>query len=1162
MKYDVVFLWKQNDSAIYGRRADMIIKELRQHKKINNIVHFDAPISIGSLNEYKAKAQLSNHNSMIYENTINAYQGNKQIYGVKSYTYIYSRRIQERNDYPTMAFHFDYVKRILDENNIGKKNKVLLWGCPIIKDWEKWLNFLKPDFIVSDIIDDNREYASYEKIKKRLTGEYQAVIGKSDLLLVNSENMYKRILDINPNAKKKLCLVSNGCEGYFGKVFEKPALLKQLIGPVIGMVSTLEKKIDTELLLECVKKHPEWNFIIIGSDHTSEKALKDLNTYDNVRFLGPVPYEEVKNYIANFDVAIMPHRLISLNIPMNPLKLYVYCGLGVKVVTTDIPGIEDLKEIVYTAGSDSEFISLIEHVVNEGSRFSKNEIKIINRHTWENKVKAVFKYISRKSFKAKFRKDRIKIKLFRFPLIRPLHLKWVTLNERIRNNEEEILYLRELLKKAERELKKQINPLSHIDDLRVRVNQLNIKVESFDSRLHISDDKLFAVQPLVSIVITNDNNIKLIRGLLNSIEKNSIYENYEIILVNRFAETNRSIYDDIYSGNKPFKVVICKETNYAEALNYAAGYANGSYIVFFRFALHVSKGWLLRLMEAQLNFGNIGASGGTLVKAEKSADRVYFHGSLRKNGNRGEMLYEIKPYTAVATYQEIMEDHDFNIHGCLTDEGILLSLSKFRKAGGADTCYINGYEGMDLSLELHRRGYQNIVCRSVKIYIENRPDINNEHNFMVFKCKWQSYLDRQILTDKINNLNHFTKSRLLVGIIGHAKDDLAPVGFDDFIFQLKQTDYRIKYIPCSPEGDVNVGIDADILIFSGKDSSNFNLLNTKNGLFKISWAEINSRWPQCSELTIKAFKEWILKQNRHQVIKGTIDILGCMPLNDNKYIWGDYHYALSLKKEFEKRGFTAYIKCYQEWFERSDSEYVLVLRGIFSYYPKAERQKVIFWHISHPQNVNVNEYNASDIVYIASLKEPEAADKLRVPYKVLLQCADVKMAKVVSGEKTDDLIFVGNSKTMVREIVNYSVRTEWELSVYGRYWENILPARHIKSEYLDNDEVGQAYHNAKIVLNDHAEDMLKFGFINNRIFDALMAKSFIISDYMPEITGLFGDCVEMYTSEDEFRHKVDYFMKHPALRDDKAKRGQEIVLREHTFGNRVETIISDMEQIN
>src|SRR5262249_48335530 len=41
--YDLVMFWKQNDSGIYGRRQDMLLKYLERSGRFGTIVHFDYP---------------------------------------------------------------------------------------------------------------------------------------------------------------------------------------------------------------------------------------------------------------------------------------------------------------------------------------------------------------------------------------------------------------------------------------------------------------------------------------------------------------------------------------------------------------------------------------------------------------------------------------------------------------------------------------------------------------------------------------------------------------------------------------------------------------------------------------------------------------------------------------------------------------------------------------------------------------------------------------------------------------------------------------------------------------------------------------------------------------------------------------------------------------
>ena len=89
---------------------------------------------------------------------------------------------------------------------------------------------------------------------------------------------------------------------------------------------------------------------------------------------------------------------------------------------------------------------------------------------------------------------------------------------------------------------------------------------------------------------------------------------------------------------------------------------------------------------------------------------------------------------------------------------------------------------------------------------------------------------------------------------------------------------------------------------------------------------------------------------------------------------------------------------------------------------------------------------------------------------------------------------------------------------------------------MPNDQVGQAYRDAKIVLNDHWDDMKETGIVSNRLFDALAAEAFIISDEMPEIEEIFEGTVVTYKDCKDLKEKVDYYGTSKGSRKTRRKR--------------------------
>ena len=98
------------------------------------------------------------------------------------------------------------------------------------------------------------------------------------------------------------------------------------------------------------------------------------------------------------------------------------------------------------------------------------------------------------------------------------------------------------------------------------------------------------------------------------------------------------------------------------------------------------------------------------------------------------------------------------------------------------------------------------------------------------------------------------------------------------------------------------------------------------------------------------------------------------------------------------------------------------------------------WNISHPESISLTEYELYDYVFIASkLWSNKLKKYLKVPTNHMFQCTNIKRFYPEYNEKyKSELLFVGNSRNEYRKIIKDLLPTEYELSVYGAGWENIL----------------------------------------------------------------------------------------------------------------------------
>lgn len=279
--------------------------------------------------------------------------------------------------------------------------------------------------------------------------------------------------------------------------------------------------------------------------------------------------------------------------------------------------------------------------------------------------------------------------------------------------------------------------------------------------------------------------------------------------------------------------------------------------------------------------------------------------------------------------------------------------------------------------------------------------------------------------------------------------------------------------------------------------------------------------------------------------------------------WGDYFVSKALKKSFEKRGFNVVIQDRDDWYDDSiKADINFVLRGLVKYKPNFDEINIM-WNISHPERVRIKEYEDYDICFIASEKYAnQLKGSVNTEIQTLLQCTDPEVFFEENDDSlAEDILFVGSTREVYREIIKDVLKTGHDVSVYGKGWENFIDDKYIKGVFVDNAELHKYYSSCKILLNDHWQDMKDLDFPSNRLFDALACGTFVISDRIPSAETLFEDTIVTYEDADDLDRKLEYYLSHDEERRQIAERGREIVLKNHTFDNRVERVLECLKDL-
>lgn len=369
---NVAIFWKQNDTTIYGRRHDMVIKYLSSREDIDHIFVFDHPISEHDLISKSTESIGLTHDRLIYTTTYQKLFGALDTDKVSHHPFIakigkYKNILRAQPDPLLVADYIAYVENTLQSRNASAEDTIF-WIYPKNYILPEVLRKIKPSHVVTDLVDDHRTWPNISPQEAaNLTENYKEILERTDLAIANCSSVQKSLSSFHPN----ILLIPNGCDTSPPSIrpsnSEHFSRLENWPGKIIGFVGNLESKIDIPLIRRISEELPDCLITLVGSTHANPK-VRELEAIDNILMPGPVPYAESSAWIKNFDVAIVPHLRTSMTDSMNPLKVYVYAAHGVPIVATNVANIDLNGLSIETTNSHSEFLKSLRAILNSKDR--------------------------------------------------------------------------------------------------------------------------------------------------------------------------------------------------------------------------------------------------------------------------------------------------------------------------------------------------------------------------------------------------------------------------------------------------------------------------------------------------------------------------------------------------------------------------------------------------------------------------------------------------------------------------------------------------------------------------------------------------------------------------------------------------------------------------
>ncbi|MER9623306.1 glycosyltransferase [Mesorhizobium sp. M0222] len=228
------------------------------------------------------------------------------------------------------------------------------------------------------------EWDNFPNIGRDLLHDEETLVREADLVTVTAA-----LLQDKWQAKARRCaLVRNGVDyTFFQERCVPNDLLASMKAPIIGYYGALAEWLDFELIAAVARQRPDWSFVLIGDDFSTD--LAGLDSLPNVHLLGLRPYSEMPQYLYWFDACLIPFRVYNVTHAVDPVKFYEYMSAGKPVIATPTAELQVYKDYLSFAATPDETVQALEAALAHSDQaLSRRRRELAKANDWSERVDA------------------------------------------------------------------------------------------------------------------------------------------------------------------------------------------------------------------------------------------------------------------------------------------------------------------------------------------------------------------------------------------------------------------------------------------------------------------------------------------------------------------------------------------------------------------------------------------------------------------------------------------------------------------------------------------------------------------------------------------------------------------------------------------------------
>jgi protoporphyrinogen oxidase/glycosyltransferase involved in cell wall biosynthesis len=244
---------------------------------------------------------------------------------------------------------------------------------------------LQAELVIYDCMD---ELSAFKQAPRQLVQRESAMFKIADLVFTGGPSLFQAKRNRHHSVH---CFPSSVDREHFAAASDpglEAGAQRHLPHPRLGFFGVIDERLDVQLLGDLAATHPDWQIVMVGPVVKIDPST--LPRGPNLHYFGQQPYAALPQYLAGWDVCLLPFAMNESTRFISPTKTLEYMAAEKPIVSTPVLDVAEPYGHIVRIGTGAEFIEQCELALRESSEERSQRVcatrATLGRTSWEQTV--------------------------------------------------------------------------------------------------------------------------------------------------------------------------------------------------------------------------------------------------------------------------------------------------------------------------------------------------------------------------------------------------------------------------------------------------------------------------------------------------------------------------------------------------------------------------------------------------------------------------------------------------------------------------------------------------------------------------------------------------------------------------------------------------------